>query len=107
MSPRCRLVVEEAFGRDQVRILRDRFIELWMVPPLARELLGSSPRIFDTLTPFVTADFRLAWWKIVVDRGLRVDLGKTRGRIGEGEADCTGNGQDRSRQLPKPPCMRS
>jgi hypothetical protein len=73
-----------------------------MVPPLARNLLGSSPRIFDTLTPFVTADFRLAWWKIVVDRGLRLGLGKTRRRTGETEADRSGNGQNRSRQ---PPCM--
>lgn len=99
------VVVEEAFGRDKVRIFGDRLIELWMLPPLARDLFGSLPRVVDTLTPFVAADFWLARRKIVVERALRFGLSKTQARTGESKADCTGNGHDRSRQRPKPPCV--
>jgi len=71
------VVAEETFGRDKVWILRDRLVELRMLAPLARDLFGPLPCLLDPLPPFVARDFRLARWKIIVERGLRFALSET------------------------------
>lgn len=95
-------IVEQALGRDKVRIYRNGLGELGMLPPLAQDFLGAAPCVLDPLAPFVARDFRLAGWKIVVERGRQLGLSETQGRTGETKAEYTGDGCDRPGQLPKP-----
>lgn len=96
--------VEHPLGCDDLWIFRDRHVEFGVFAPLARDLLAPSPCIFDPLPPFLTRQFGLAWWKVIVKRGLWLGLSKTWRRTGQTKGQFTSN-DDRLRQRRKPPCV--